>query len=490
MTEENTIQPQADLSRSSGAGKGGLRVPSVIKKVVLLFLMISILAGSTLTMKSRESEALCIPCWMCGPLDCIIVPIIAEIIAEIFELIIEENIEDHINNEINWIVEDFFEDFWVKGLAEMTEFLSAMGMYQMEILGAMLDAKHQLETQRLFWQLHAEAHKDYHPSDEICWMGTAARSLAASEARGLHNKRVLADFGLDRQLGNANMNGAPSVQSDKSNRWRQFVRTYCDPKDNDWVSPGTGLDLACDHDGPGGAGTTGATNPARKNIDIDYGRLIDQRRTLEVNFEGPTVIPPPPDEEDVFAMSANLYGNSVLSRNISRQKLTSKAGQKLYLDLRSVAAKRSVAQNTFNTIVGLKSAGTSDTSLVTGPPPGAPPLTRTFLAAAFKELMPAGTPDSEIYAIIGENPSYYAQLEVLAKKIYQNPDFYSGLYDKPANIARKSTAMKAIDLMLDRVIFESELRQEMILSVLLSSYSRDNFRTMNNEIVNTQKARD
>lgn len=490
MIEEGNRPSESDLMASVQAKGPGRRIPSVVKKFIILFLMISVLAGSTLTMKSRNADALCIPCWMCGPLDCIIVPIIAEIIAEIFELIIEENIEDHINNEINWIVEDFFEDFWVIGLAEMTEFLSDMGMYQMEILGAMLDAKHQLETQRLFWQLHAEAHRDYHPSDEICWMGTAARSLAASEARGLYNKRVMADFGLDRQLGNANMTGSQSVQSDKSIRWRQFVNTYCDPKDNDWVSPGTGLDLACDHDGPGGAGTTGAANPARKNIDIDYGRLIDLRRTLEVNFEGATAIPPPPDETDVFAMSANLYGNNVLSRNLSRQKLTSKTGQKIYMDLRSVAAKRSVAQNTFNTIVGLKSAGTSDTSLVTGPPPGAPPLTRTFLAAAFKELMPAGTPDAEIYAIIGENPSYYAQLEVLSKKIYQNPDFYSGLYDKPANIARKSTAMKAIDLMMDRMLFESELRQEMLLSVLLSSYSRDDFRATNNEIVNTQKARD
>ncbi|MBK6896159.1 MAG: hypothetical protein IPH06_06175 [Alphaproteobacteria bacterium] len=487
MTGEGKLQSEASgFARPKMTRGWGLKLSPVLKKFLLVFLMISVLAGSTLTMKSRESEAICIPCWMCGPIDCIIVPILAEIIAEIFELIIEENIEDHINNEINWIVEDFFEDFWVIGLAEMTEFLSAMGMYQMEIVGAMLDAKHQLETQRLFWQLHAEAHKDYHPSDEICWMGTAARSMAASEARGLFNKRILADFGLDRQLGNANMTGAQSVQRDKASRWRQFVRTYCDPKDNDWGGPGTGLDLACDHDGPGGAGTTGATNPARKNIDIDYARLIDQRRTLEVNFEGATAIPPPADEEDVFSMSANLYGNSVLSRNLSRLKLRSKSGQKLYLDLRSVAAKRSVAQNTFNSIVGMKSAGTSDTSLVSG----GPPLTRTFLAAAFKELMPPATPDSEIYAIIGENPSYYAQLEVLAKKIYQNPDFYSGLYDKPANIARKSTAMKAIDLMLDRVLFESELRQEMILSVLLSSYSRDDFRALNNTIINTQKARD
>ncbi len=457
------------------------------KKALMIVMMVSVLFAAVLTVNSKKSEAaFCIPCFACGIPDCLLVALIAEIIGEIFEAIIEENIEDHINNEENWIVEDFFEDFWVVGLAEMSEFLSSTAMYQMEIIGAMIDAKHQLETQRLFWQLHAEAHKDYHPSEEMCWIGTAARSLAASEERGMYNKTVLSERGLDRTLGNKDASSAFGDANDKKSRWQQFVTTYCDPKDNDWKTAGSGLDLACDHDGPGGSGARGAADPERKNIDIDFTRLIEANRTLEMNFEGPTTLPPPADEEDVLAMSSNLYGNKVLSRGLSRQNLTNQNARKLYMQLRSVAAKRSVAQNTFNSIVGLKSAGTSDTSLISG----GPPLTRTFLAAAFKELMPTGTPDDEIYEIIGENPSYFAQLEVLAKKIYQNPDFYSGLYDKPANVARKTVAMKAIGLMLDRALYESELRQEMLMSVLLSSYSRDNFRSVNKDIVTTRKPSD
>ncbi|MCB1592669.1 MAG: hypothetical protein KDI90_09485 [Alphaproteobacteria bacterium] len=482
MDSDKTPISSKAAAEKAAARKGLLSVG--VKKAVLVVAMISVLVGATLTMRSKQADAFCVsvPCWACGILDCILVPIIAEIIGEIFEAIIEENIEDHINSEENWVVEDFFEDFWVVGLAEMTEYLSAIGMYQMEILGAMLDAKHQLETQRLFWQLHAEAHKDYHPSEEICWMGTAARGLAASEARGNFNKRVLSDKMMDRQLANDNISGAQGVQRDKADRWNQFVRTYCDPKDNDWRTAGSGLDMACDHDGPGGAGTTGATNPERKNIDIDYTRLIEYRRSLNLNYAD---FPPAmtTDDEDIMAMASNLYGNTVLSRGLARIDTTKVAGQKLYLLLRSIAAKRSVAYNTFATIVGMKSAGTSDTV-------APPPLTRTFLAAAFRELMPASVPDAEIYTIIGENPSYMAQLEVLAKKIYQNPDFYSGLYDKPANVARKSVAMKAIDLMLDRIIFESELRQEMLLSVLLATNSREEFRTLKSKIVNTKRAQD
>ena len=87
--------------------------------------------------------------------------------------------------------------------------------------------------------------------------------------------------------------------------------------------------------------------------------------------------------------------------------------------------------------------------------------------------------------MLGENPSYYAQLEILAKKIYQSPDFYANLYDKPANVERKSVALKAIELMLDRAIYESQIRQEMTMSVLLSSRLRNTFRDINQELPST-----
>ena len=83
---------------------------------------------------------------------------------------------------------------------------------------------------------------------------------------------------------------------------------------------------------------------------------------------------------------------------------------------------------------------------------------------------------------LGEQPSYYAQLEVLAKKIYQNPDFFAGLYDSPANVARKGVAMKAIELMLDRAIYESQIRQEMLTSVLFSAKLRPAIREVNRDL--------
>lgn len=467
------------LRKERAVGNSGKSLWRNATKVVLIVSLFLALSGSVMTVQEKKAEAFCvtIPCWGCNFVDCIIVAIVVEIVQEIFSYIILENLEDHVNSEQNWILNDFFEDFWVKALAEMTEFLSAFGLWQVHVFGTFLDAKIQLETQRLFYQLHAEAHKDYHPSEDYCWFGTNARSMAATERRGQVNAVLLSERALGRQLGNR---GSPSVGSpdlDKKARWAQFIRTYCDPKDNAWMSAGTGLDMACDHDGDGPSTVTGAVNRSRVNRDINFTRLIEEPRTLNIDLTATGVAPVPTDEEDVFALSSNLYGHETLGASVTREMLQRTEAQKLYLALRSVAAKRSVAHNSFAAIVALKSQGTNGTvGAATTPNVG------MFMAAALRDLMPTGTPDADIIAIMGENPSYYAQLEFLAKKIYENPRFFANLYDKPANVARKSVAMKAIELMLDRAIFESELRQEMVLSVLLSSKLRPDFRKTNTKL--------
>ena len=457
------------------------KIKNGIKILLIGLLCISILSGPTPNKKNNEAFALlpipCIPCRSCGILDTGPAVLIMETINKnfIWHPRIDGNIEDHLNDEENWIVEDFFEDFWFKGLAELTEFLGAFGMYQVEIVGTFFDAKNYLETKRLYFKLHAEAHKDYHPSDDFCWFGTNARSLASSESRARLNRLALSKQSLERQLGSKHSSSALSADEDRKSRWNQFVTTYCDPKDNNWSEAGTGLDLACDRDGSGPLTAAGATDKNRVNRDIDYTRLIDEPRTLNVDFSDPTSTLP--EQEDVIAMSSNLFGNKVLSRGSSLGDLTDQTAKRLYMDLRSIAAKRNVAENSFNAIVSMKSAGTNgDSTAPTQPDVG------SYMAAVMKELMPAGTPDNELIAILGENPSYYAQLELLGKKIYQNPDFFASLYDKPANVKRKSVAMKAVELMLDRALFESELRQEMILSIMLSSKLRKQHREINNNL--------
>ncbi|MGB0719020.1 MAG: hypothetical protein ACPGRX_01015 [Bdellovibrionales bacterium] len=368
---------------------------------------------------------------------------------------VNEHTSDQFTDHRNWLLDDFFKGQVLPALMMFTEQMSAVAMQQVMIIGTFMDAKQQLETQRLFQELQTQAHKDYQPSEDFCWFGTNVRSLAHSEASARSAAHIISQVQMRRHLGHANMAAAQSGDSDKYSRWKQFQTKFCDPQDNNWVAsnPSTGLALACG---------SGASNSHSTNADIDYTRVIETPRMI--NF----------DVETIFALGNNLYGHNVLARDLSESDIALPQYNHLYLALRSVAAKRSVAQNSFNVIVGMKAAGTSNMDSSEQQH-----QTWRFLGAILGEL---GVPPGEIDDMIGRSPSYYAQLELLAKKIYQNPDFYSNLYDKPANVKRKSVALKAVELMLDRAIYESQIRQEMATSVLLSARLQEPFKSVDKKL--------
>jgi hypothetical protein len=78
-----------------------------------------------------------------------------------------------------------------------------------------------------------------------------------------------------------------------------------------------------------------------------------------------------------------------------------------------------------------------------------------------------GLSAAEATRLLGTNPSYFAQMEVLTKKIYQDPAFFADLYDKPANTQRQRGAMKGISLQQQRDLLDVLHRREMLLSALL-----------------------
>lgn len=422
----------------------------------------------------------------------------------------------------DWLRDDLYNGQVVPAIHDMSTQMAAVAMFYVQAIGAFLDAQTQMDTQRLFRELQYEAHQDYTPSEDFCWFGSNVKSLAGSQNRARYTALALSQISLTRQTGPLGAMGADSVNNDYQARWNQFVGTYCNPRDNNFQrafitgasSNFTGLRMACDRDGIGGSTDAGGEDRNRFNIDISYTRLIEDPKTLEVNFvdddddshetldvvgsvrrpeallfnaSGP--IFQPGNEEDVIAMSKNLYGHRAISRSLGSAALSTPAGQKLFLALRGIIAKRSVAQASFNAIVGLKASGTThelggSTGGVAGTVALAPLQTRRFLASIVRELMPtdplvSGIEGGNIFEYIGYSPSYFSQLEILSKRIYQNPDFYANLYDTPANVSRKKVAMKAIELMVDREIYESQLRREMSISVLLASKLRGLHREVN-----------
>ena len=364
-------------------------------------------------------------------------------------------IQSHINKEVaehkKFLEDTVFKGYILPAMQGMTDQLTAVGMQQTGIIGTFFDGKHQMETQRLMQNLQARAHKDYHPSMGMCEFGSNVKSLAASERKSEVSAIVLAKRAIDRQLGAANSSASQGVAQDINARIDQYKDTYCDTADHGL----NGLAAFCSRsdDSIDKEKENPAAFRARKNKDIDFVRTVALPWTVQADFTDGDL---QDDEEDILALASNLYSHNVFARP-SAESLPAGDDTKrdvqrqIYLNMRAITAKRSVAQNSFNAIVGMKTEGSGGS--------------KEFMTGILEEL--GLDASNDIPELIGEKPSYHAQMELLTKKIYQNPDFYTNLYDKPANVSRKGVAMQAIGLMQKFDMLKSTLRKEASLSVLL-----------------------
>ena len=165
-------------------------------------------------------------------------------------------------------------------------------------------------------------------------------------------------------------------------------------------------------------------------------------------------------------MKQFLYKHELAPR-ASKESLASDVDghRSRYLRWRGSVAKRSVAENSFDALVGMKAS-----SALAG-------------SNAYQlQLATLGVPNAEIQQITKVAPSYWAQMEQLSKTIYQNPDFFVNLYDNPHNVMRQSAAMEAISLMQMRDYYDSLIRSEMALSVLLDTEVSKEIDALNNVI--------
>lgn len=361
-------------------------------------------------------------------------------------------LRQHITQEFvyqqRWFMFDYFYDFVLRGMMNMAEQLSVVGESQVFAFGSILDAKESLEAQRLIQEKTAQAQRDYHPDVGMCTIGTASQSLAASGRSGELASIVLNKRMIDRQLGIRNSVGTEANATDVDARIEQLQRRFCDRHGN--AGNTSNLCLA-------------AASGPNINKDIDYAGTIGLKRTVNINLTNASLAAPDIDDENILALANNLYGSSVFdhSRVPGNKKLQGAESWESgvateHLDKRAIIAKRNLAQNSFNAIVGMKSAG-SAASANAG----------NYIHNIFMQLGVTAAPEAR--QMLGDNPSYYALLEAISQKIYQDPEFFTNLYDSPANVSRKNVAMQAINLMLDRDTYKSELRSEALLSLWLEA---------------------
>lgn len=340
----------------------------------------------------------------------------------------------------------FWQQTMLPSLMQAGVSFSAIGTYQVSIVGMFIDAKEQLEAQRMLQRMHARAHKEYQPSVGVCEFGTRVTTLASSERQAEVNSRILSQRSTERLLAGSGASTRRGIAGDVITRLNKYRTAFCDARDNNNSLGELCPQLAF-------AAMT-AAEKERMNLDIDYQRLVADPLTIPLNLI--PVAAANDEEEAIFAMANNLYGFNAFDnpnfrdlQNDPAQDVTSI--QQAYLDVRSTIAKTKVAENSFNAIVSMKSEGSTNAS-------------RAFMVAYLEEL---GMPTAEIDRFLGDNPSYFAQMEILTKKAYQSPIFYTNLYDKPANVERKNVAMQAIGLIQKFDLLKSYMRTEASLSVLL-----------------------
>lgn len=300
--------------------------------------------------------------------------------------------------------------------------------------GVFLDAQNLMGAQRAIQESTVNTLKNYTPSDTICKFGTLSRSLALSESKGNANQLVLSKRSLNRQMGHTRMASSSGPQQDQAARLEQFQKDYCDVQDF-----GTAMKPMC----------IGSPSDARLNIDINYTRAVDTKSTIDLDLTDATSTN---DESDIIALGNNLYAHKIFDRiNAKDLKQDNKKDlQSTFLDQRSIVAKRSVAENSFYEIVGQKSKGGTGSQ-----------------AYFLKVLESLGLSSTDAQKYLGDAPSYDAQMEVLTKKLYQDPAFYASLMDSPANVNRQYAALQSFGLMQKRDIFETVARSEMLMSLLL-----------------------
>jgi hypothetical protein len=346
------------------------------------------------------------------------------------------NIYNSLETFARMSIEGIFSKHILPMLMMSTEQLTSVGMKQMEAIGGFMDAKHQNETLMLFQTILAESHRDFTTSTEMCTIASTTRSLSANARRSELFSHTLMQHSLDRQLGVITSMSSEGTVSDIKSRLEQFKTRFCNP-----TASNHAFGQIC-------------TAPDIANIDkdVNYTRLVEIPMTLKADFTTGNELED--DEADIFAFTRYIFGHNVFPR-FTGKEATILSNQDEVMDMRAIVAKRSVAETGLYSIIGMKTQGGEESEYSAG-----------YAGAILTQL---GVPDDDVFHLLGERPSYFALMDLLSQKIYQDPNFIINLYDKPANVARKDVAIRAVNLMVERDIYKSDLRYEAMLAVMLET---------------------
>lgn len=279
--------------------------------------------------------------------------------------------------------------------------------------------------------------RDYNVSEQICKFGTLSRSLAASDAKMGANQAALSAINMTRIMEGIGGIAETGTGDDIRNRRNYVATNTCNPSDNN-----NSMSAIClPANDPG-------LKPKNYDADMDYTAAVESKPSLNVDFTTGTQT----EEGDaILALSYNLYGHKLWMKAVEKEEAqrdkTVETNSKSYF----VAARRNAAANSFAAIVAMKASGSGGSD--------------AYMLGALQNL---GLSSADATSFAGSgHASYFAQMEMLTKKLYQTPSFYANLMESPANVRRTTAAMEAMDLAQTRDLYNSSIRSEALMAILL-----------------------
>lgn len=330
--------------------------------------------------------------------------------------------------------ESAYDSTYVGGLKKLADEMRNGALWNIPIIGSYLDGQNLMDTLRSIQVSTAQTLKNYTPSNSVCTFGTLTRSLARTEAVTKANHMAFSKIMMDRDIQKDNTiysiagNGIFSMLEN-------FKKKYCNEKTNGGFLEGYCL-------------SAGATADLLYDRDVDFTRVFDIPLTLDADFTDGTMTN---DKQSVIALFENLSKvQPMMSSDGNDWNPRDHSGT--MQEFRTLTAMRTVSANSFAALVSEKVR--------------APSASTKYMKDIMLKL---GLSPDDATKLLGANPSYFAQMEVMTKKLFQDPSFYASLYDSEANIDRQRVAMKAIELQQERDFLESLRRREILLSVLLNA---------------------
>lgn len=345
----------------------------------------------------------------------------------------------------------YLEDLWplMQGkISSIGNKISSSITSQTTQLGSLMNAQSNMRAAGALQQMNAKAARNYASSESLCRFATLSQGLAISDANAREIRGTLSQASLSRQLLKPGMGAGVDEEkgisrgqsADKAARWAQYTKTFCNPSENSLGKKS------------GDKGICETSSSDQYNKDVSFASTIADPLSLDIGNASAK------ETQNIYALARNLYAHDLVNNTLTAKKLDptiegNTDNIREYMKMRAVLAKRSVAENSFDSLVAMKAKGS--------------PATAEYMKNLLIEL---GIPEEQAKKMAGENPSYFAQMETLTRKIYQSPAFYMNLMEAPTNVARQQAAMKSFELMQQRDLYQSMARSEMLLATLLELY--------------------